>query len=169
MRDRLFSRWVAGSFRRFGSDTLIQLPFKVNGAERIGIGSGVHIGAGSWFHAVGSPGCLEIGDGCTMSGMDVLSATESVRLGRSVLLGRNVYIADHNHGRSDPGIPIKEQQLEDIAPVSIEDGAWLGQNVVVLSGVTVGRNAVIGANSVVTDDVPAQSLAVGAPAHIVSP
>ena len=52
-------------------------------------------------------------------------------------------------------------------PVVIEDGAWLGENVVVCPGVRIGKGAVIGANSVVLRDVPARSLAVGAPATVV--
>jgi acetyltransferase-like isoleucine patch superfamily enzyme len=102
-----------------------------------------------------------------MSGMCVLSAVSTVRLGTAVLLGRNVYIADSNHGTADPRIPIRDQGLERIAPVTIEDGAWLGENVVILSGVTVGRGAVIGANSVVLEDVPPRTVAVGAPAKVV--
>jgi acetyltransferase-like isoleucine patch superfamily enzyme len=96
-----------------------------------------------------------------------VSAVEHVRIGRSVLLGRNVYIADHNHGISDPDLPILAQELEGVRPVSIGDGAWLGQHSVILPGVTIGAGAVVGANSVVLHDVPARTVAVGAPALVV--
>ncbi len=59
------------------------------------------------------------------------------------------------------------QGLRDVAEVRIGAGAWLGQNVVVMPGVTIGCNAVIGANSVVTSDVPDHSVAVGAPARLI--
>jgi acetyltransferase-like isoleucine patch superfamily enzyme len=63
-------------------------------------------------------------------------------------------------------VPIIDQGIDRVAPVVIEDGAWLGENVVVCPGVTIGRGAVVGANSVVLHDVPARSVAVGAPARV---
>jgi acetyltransferase-like isoleucine patch superfamily enzyme len=167
MRNGLFSRAIADSFLAFGSHSMIELPTTLDGAARISIGSNVYIGPGSWLFTEGEDALLEIGDGTRMSGLCVLSAVSSVRLGRSVLLGRNVYISDNNHGTTDPSSPIMDQQLEKVAPVSIGDGAWLGQNTVVLSGVTIGAGAVVGANSVVLEDVPPRSLAVGAPARVV--
>jgi acetyltransferase-like isoleucine patch superfamily enzyme len=166
-RSMLFSRMVAGSFMEFGSDSVIELPVTIHGESRIAIGSNVYIGPGSWLFTRGEEALLEIGDGTRMSGMCVVSAVSRVRLGRSVLLGRNVYIADNNHGSSDASVPIADQELEKIAPVTIEDGAWLGQNTVILSGVTVGAGAVVGANSVVLEDVPPRAVAVGAPAKVV--
>jgi acetyltransferase-like isoleucine patch superfamily enzyme len=166
-RSGLFSRAVADCFLAFGSESLIELPVTLHGESRIAIGSKVYVGPGSWLFTQGEDARLEIGDGTRMSGMCVLSAVRSVRLGRSVLLGRNVYIADNNHGTADSDVPIVDQELEKIAPVTIDDGAWLGQNAVVLSGVTIGRGAVVGANSVVLDDVPPRTVAVGAPAKVV--
>ncbi|WP_420063936.1 acyltransferase [Microbacterium marmarense] len=71
------------------------------------------------------------------------------------------------HGFDDPTIPIRDQALTRIAPVRIRRGAWLGQNVVVMPGVEIGAGAVIGANSVVTSDVPPRTIAVGAPARVI--
>jgi acetyltransferase-like isoleucine patch superfamily enzyme len=62
---------------------------------------------------------------------------------------------------------VLDQGVEQIEPVEIGDGAWLGQNVVVGPGVRIGRGAVIGANSVVLSDVPDHCVAVGAPARVV--
>jgi acetyltransferase-like isoleucine patch superfamily enzyme len=166
-RDLLFSRAVAGSFMAFGPNSIIQMPFLVHGERYISIGRDVFIGPSSWLHVNGSQALLEIGDGTRMSGHCVLSATQHVRLGQSVLLGRNVYIADHNHGTAAPDVPIMEQALDSISPVTVEDNAWLGQHSVILPGVTIGRGSVVGANSVVLDDVPPRTLAVGAPARVV--
>lgn len=166
-RSLLFTRAVASSFLAFGEGSVIELPVTLDGAGRIAVGSGVYVGPGSWLFTQGSQALLEIGDGTRMSGLCVLSAIERVTLGRSVLLGRNVYIADNSHGTSDPNVPIADQTLEKIAPVTIGDGAWLGQNSVVLSGVTIGAGAVVGANSVVVDDIPPRAVAVGAPAKVV--
>jgi acetyltransferase-like isoleucine patch superfamily enzyme len=167
IRDALFSRLIARSFMAFGAGSIVELPVLVHGAQRISIGRDVFVGADSWLHTRGAPGLLEIGDGTRMSGHCVISAVEHVRLGRNVLLGRNVYIADHNHGTSAADVPVHEQELEGIEPVVVEDGAWLGQNAVILPGVTVGAGAVVGANSVVRDDVPPRTVVVGAPARVV--
>jgi len=167
LRDRYFTRAVASSFESFGPRSHLALPVQVEGAERISIGSDVLVGAGSWLFALEDEGRLEIGDGTGMSGDCVLSAVLRVSVGRNVLFGRNVHVADHRHGIGAPGTPVRLQPLEDRRPVTIGDGAWLGQNVVVLPGVTIGEGAVVGANSVVRDDVPAHSVVVGAPARVV--
>jgi acetyltransferase-like isoleucine patch superfamily enzyme len=167
LRNVLFTRAIAGSFLTFGAESIIELPVTLHGASRVAIGSKVFVGPGSWLFTQGQEALLEIGDGTRMSGMCVLSAVQSVRVGRSVLLGRNVYIADNSHGTSDAAVPIVDQELEKVAPVIIEDHAWLGQNSVILSGVTIGRGAVVGANSVVLNDIPPRTVAVGSPAKVV--
>ncbi len=166
-RNALFSRLVANSFMEFGSHSVIEMPVLIHGASRISIGRNVLVGSDSWLHTRGTQSLLEIGDETRISGHCVLSAVEHVRIGRAVLLGRHVYIADHNHGTSDPDLPILAQELERIRPVVIGDGAWLGQHSVILPGVSVGAGAVVGANSVVLEDVPARTVAVGAPARVV--
>lgn len=167
-RDKAFSELSAGAFAGFGSNSVVQLPVRLKGEERITVGSDVFVGAGSWLNTIGSDGAgIEIGDGTCMSGGCVVSAVESVRLGRRVLLARGVYIADHSHAYGDADRAILDQGVTDVGRVVIGDGAWLGENVVVCPGVHIGEGAVIGANSVVTRDVPARALAVGAPARVV--
>jgi lipopolysaccharide O-acetyltransferase len=140
------------------------------GESRIAIGSDVYIGSDSWLQVLGpadeSP-AIVIGDGTSIAGHCVLSARTSIRLGRRVLVARNVYIADHQHAFEDTGRAVLDQGVERIAPIEIADGAWLGQNVVVGPGVRIGRGAVVGANAVVLADVPDHSVAVGAPARVV--
>jgi acetyltransferase-like isoleucine patch superfamily enzyme len=134
------------------------------------IGSGVFIGSNAWLQVIGDDSdevALIVGDGTSIAGHAVLSAVSSVTLGRKVLLARNVYISDHMHAYSATGVPVLDQGLTRVEPVSIGDGAWLGQNVVVCPGVRIGSGAVIGANAVVTEDIPPSSLAVGAPARVV--
>ncbi len=166
-----FSVGVSGAFASFGSRTVIQPPVRVSGESRIALGSGVFVGPGSWLQALeehsGNGLAIEIGDGTSIVGNCVLSATQSVRLGRKVLLARNVYIADHMHAFEDPARAVLDQGITRVGPVEIGDGAWLGENVVVGPGVRIGCGAVIGANAVVLDDVPDHSVAVGAPARTV--
>jgi acetyltransferase-like isoleucine patch superfamily enzyme len=91
-----------------------------------------------------------------------------VTIGKRCLIAGNCQIIDANgHDLSFPGV---EQRL-DIeglsAPIVIEDDVWLGTNTVVLPGVTIGRGAVIGANSVVSSNIPPMVVARGNPAEVV--
>jgi lipopolysaccharide O-acetyltransferase len=137
--------------------------------RRIAVGDDVFVGAGSWLQVLeerGTGAALVIGDGTSIAGNCVLSAAESVRLGRKVLLARNVYVSDHMHAYAG-NEAVLEQGITRVAATEIGDGAWLGQNVVVGPGVSIGRGAVIGANSVVLESVPDGAVAVGAPARVV--
>ena len=84
-----------------------------------------------------------------------------------MLFARNIYVADHSHAYLDAARPIMRQGIINVGQIIIDDGAWLGQNVVVTPGVHIGRGAVVAANAVVRDDVPDYSLAVGMPARVV--
>jgi acetyltransferase-like isoleucine patch superfamily enzyme len=167
---KTFSMLASGAFAHFGRRSVLQPPILLHGQSRIAIGSGVYVGRGSWLQVLDGPGsgvALEIGDGTSIVGGCVISASRSVSIGRSVLMARNVYISDHQHAFDNPDRPILAQGITRTAPVEICDGAWLGENVVVGPGVRIGRGAVVGANSVVLEDVPDRTVAVGAPARVV--
>ncbi len=169
-RAKAFSVLAGGGFAGFGERSVIEPPLRLTGEARIEIGSDVYIGSDSWLQALGpatEPPAIVIGDGTSIVGHCVLSARTSIRLGRRVLLARNVYIADHQHAFGDTDRAILDQGIERVEPIEIADGAWLGENVVVAPGVRIGRGAVVGANAVVLDDVPDHSVAVGAPARVV--
>jgi acetyltransferase-like isoleucine patch superfamily enzyme len=167
-RDKAFSVLASRSFASFGPRSVIQPPVRLRGEARISIGSDVFVGAGSWLQALDAPGddpVVIVGDGTSIVGGCVLSGCRRIQIGRRVLMARNVYIADHMHAFEDRTRAVLDQGIDRVAPVEIADGAWLGQNVVVGPGVRIGRGAVIGANSVVLDDVPDDMVAVGAPAR----
>ena len=168
VRDKAFSLLVARSFAAFGSRSVIQPPVRLRGERRIAIGDDVFIGAGSWLQVLDAPGqdaLIAVGDGTSVAGSCVLSACCGIKLGRKVLMARNVYIADHMHAFEDVDRAVLDQGLARVARVEVGDGAWLGQNVVVGPGVRIGRGAVVGSNSVVLSDVPDHTVAVGAPAR----
>lgn len=165
---KAFSLAAARSFAHFGSRSVIEPPLRVWGEDRISIGDDVFVGAGSWLQAFDTESAsIEIGDGTSIAGSCVLSAAVCVRLGKRVLLARNVYIADHMHEFERASLAVLDQGVSRRGPVEIGDGAWLGQNVVVGPGVRVGHGAVVGANSVVLTDVPDRAVAVGAPARVI--
>ena len=168
---KVFSLLISGAFAEFGEQSTIMYPLRVSGERRIRIGDRVFIGAGSWLQTLPDDGndrvALVIGNGTSIAGHCVISAVRSITLGEEVLLARNVYISDHIHKYTERNTSILEQGLDKIQPVVIERGAWLGQNVVVCPGVKIGEGAVIGANSVVTKDVPDHCIAAGSPARVV--
>jgi acetyltransferase-like isoleucine patch superfamily enzyme len=146
-------------------------PVRLLGEERIAIGNQVFIGAGSWLQTLpdgdNQSVAISIGSGTSAAGACVISAVRRVSLEENVLLARNVYISDHSHKFTQSDTPILAQGIDNIKPVLIKQGAWLGQNVVVCPGVTIGRGVVIGANSIVSQDIPDFMVAVGAPARVV--
>ena len=70
------------------------------------------------------------------------------------------------HQYDNPNVPIILQPIKQISPVRIGEGSWLGENVCVI-GANIGKHCVIGANSVVTHDIPDYSIAVGVPAKVI--
>jgi Acetyltransferase (isoleucine patch superfamily) len=169
---KAFTVLARGDFRRLGARSTLSLPIRLHGTEHIAIGERVFVGPNSWLEVL-SPEekrpqpALQIGDGTSIAGFCTITSRRGVVIERNVLIARYAYISDHAHAHAAQDLPIKEQGIADVAPVRIREGAWLGQNVVVCPGVTIGRNAVIGANSVVKTDVPDFCVAVGAPARVV--
>jgi acetyltransferase-like isoleucine patch superfamily enzyme len=166
---KVFSLCCAGAFHAFGRHSVIQPPLRLSGEERIAVGDNVFLGPRCWLQVLGEGDdvVIEIGSGTSVVGDCVLSAASSIRIGERVLFARGIYVSDHSHAFGDAGRAIRDQGIDEVAPVVIEDGAWLGENVVVCPGVTIGRGAVVGANSVVLHDVAARSVAVGAPARVI--
>jgi acetyltransferase-like isoleucine patch superfamily enzyme len=136
--------------------------------DRIEVGRNVSVRAHARLEVVslepgGKPGRLRIGDDVHVEGYFSVVAAESVTIGDSVLIGSNVAIRDQDHGLAPDRHRLRQPLVA--APVEIGDFAWLGQNVVVLKGVTIGRNAVVGANAVVTQSVAEGAIVGGVPAR----
>ena len=110
---------------------------------------------------------IRIGNRVSATANLTIGAAQRVEIGDDALLASNIFISDNQHGHLDTERPFKYQPLDKIAPVSIGRGCWIGQNVVVLPGVTVGEMSIVGANSVVAESIPPRSIAVGTPARVV--
>lgn len=95
-----------------------------------------------------------------------INAAKGITIGDNVLIGPYCIIQTVNHCFSDISKPINQQGW-DGAPIIIEQDCWLGAHVIVLPGVKIGRGSVIGANSVVAEDIPPYSIAIGSPAKII--
>lgn len=157
-------------YKRLGFLSYIDRPLKVDGRINIIIGKKVYIHYKSWIASVpltdvSSP-ILTIGDESVIGNFNHIYATKKIVIGKNVLTADKVYISDNLHSYENPLIPIMKQKIKQNNEVVIGDGTWLGENVCVL-GASIGRNCVIGANSVVTKNIPDYSIAVGSPAKVI--
>src|SRR4029079_15644731 len=109
---------------------------------------------------------IVIGDRVRMNETSI-SAVRSVVIEGGVAMAGGGDIPDHTHGFERPATFIRDQPLVRVSLVRICRGAWLGQNAVIMPGVTVGAGAVVGANSVVREDVPPRTVVAGAPARLI--
>ena len=111
-----------------------------------------------------SEGTLEIGARSLINFGCNIVALERVTIGERCLIGPHCMIMDTGFHRVEP-----DRRLDppDTAPITIGRNVWLGARVVVLPGVTIGDDSVIGIGSIVTEDIPARSVAVGVPAKVV--
>jgi acetyltransferase-like isoleucine patch superfamily enzyme len=112
-------------------------------------------------------GRIRIGQGTFLNIGVMVAATDLVEIGDHCMFANGCFVTDANHRFDDPDEPITWQGFISKGPTRIGDNVWCGANVVVTSGVTIGERCVIGANSVVTADVPAFSIAAGAPAKVL--
>jgi acetyltransferase-like isoleucine patch superfamily enzyme len=114
-----------------------------------------------------APGRIRIGAGSFLNLNVMVAAVELVEIGDHCMFANNCFITDGNHRFDDPDKPVTWQGFTSKGPTRVGDNVWCGAGVVITSGVTVGRRCVIGANSVVTTDLPPFSIAAGAPARVL--
>lgn len=118
-------------------------------------------------------GKIEIGSGSTVSMFSRIGSVGYIKIGKDVEMGPNCFIADFNHEYRDISKSIKHQgynfkaQVNNIPNINIGDGSWLGTHVVMAGNINIGKHCVIGANSVVTKDIPDYCVAVGSPAKVI--
>lgn len=164
----------AEKFESFGDRSIIMWPpTTIFNEQYISIGSHTMIGQHVALSAGMIPGQLcvtspvvRIGDRCLIGRGSGIVGHFSIEIGDDVWTGHHVYITDQNHGYEDISRPISQQTQPERA-VRIGDGSWLGHGCIVLPGVTIGRHVVVGANSVVTHDLPDYCVAVGTPARVI--
>ena len=128
-------------FGQIGQKSLIEPPFYCS------YGRNIHIGDFVFLNVL----------------CNILDCNE-VRIGNHVLLGPGVqiYTAAHLLQAED-----RNQGLEEAKPITIEDNVWIGGSAILLPGVRIGQNAVVGAGAVVSRDIPANMIAVGNPARVI--
>jgi len=160
----------------FSNSRLIRLPIIIRGKKYIDFGYGLTTGVGCRFEAyrnLKSKKTLKIGNNVQINDYVHITAMANVTIGDNVLMASKIYISDCSHGFYNGGeVDSSPEQYPidrsyNISEVIIEDNVWLGEFVSVLPGVKIGKGAIIGSNSVVTKDIPANTIAVGSPAKVI--
>lgn len=154
---------------------LIRLPFDIRNSRYIQLGDNFTTGVGCRLEAYPETEkkVLHIGKNVQINDYVHISAMEQVTIGDNVLIASKVFISDLNHGsygaadiHDSPDSPPNGRKLY-AKPVIIEENVWIGEFVSVLPGVTIGRGTIVGANSVVSRNLPPYVIAVGIPAKVI--
>lgn len=165
-------------FAHLGANTKIPSRSRFVGPERIWLGDGIFMEeniafdtANLLFNEHPDPIRIRIGSRTTIGRNSQISAANRVEIGNNVLFAQNVYVADNDHHYSDVGVPIRDQYFSGYrGHVVVQDDCWLGRNSVLIGsgrGITVGQGSVVGANAVVTFDVPPYAVVAGNPGQVV--
>jgi acetyltransferase-like isoleucine patch superfamily enzyme len=152
-------------------DAFVRWPVHGNVLEalrdgRLEIGAHTVFEPGVWLTAPGSAR-IRIGSGTFLNMGVMIASLELVEIGNHCMLANGCFVSDAAHRFEDPVTPVPWQGFTTKGPTRIGDNVWCGVGVVVTSGVTIGERSVIGANSVVTTDIPPYSIAAGAPARVL--
>lgn len=164
--------------KKIGKNSSVNYPFTISGGEYIEIGDDFNAGSGlileAWSeyrnYSERNTPSLVIGNNVSITDYCHISCMDNVTIGNGVLFGRNVFISDNFHGGPNGenlNLPPVERNIYSNGKVIIGDNVWLGKNVCVMPGTNIGTNSIIGANAVVTSDIPANSIAVGVPAKVI--
>lgn len=169
-------RYIQRDCRSLGQNPMIGFPICLHGLGNVSIGSNFIAGErlklrtfNSWEGVNYTPNIV-IGNNVNIETDCHISAINEVVIEDNVLIASYVYISDHAHGEMSLDVlkqPPIERLLVSKGSVKICKNVWLGEKVTILPGVTVGEGSVIGANSVVTHNIPPYSVAVGVPAKVI--
>ncbi len=160
------------AFGHFGKNSVIRSPLMLHNTQFMSIADNVSIRQGARFDLVSErfgrayEPRVVIEEGVSIEQNFHLACAEEIVISRKVAITENVGIFDIWHPYTDIELPIVDQPLKT-APVFIGEETLIGMGVVIQPGVTIGKHCVIGANSVVTRDIPDYAVAVGIPARVI--
>ena len=143
-------------------------------AGHIEIGNSVWLDRDVWLNIPFVPSSSEpvilFGDGCKIGRRTMISAKNSIHIERNAIFSPSVLVMDHNHAFEDVTAPITQQGITQGGTIRIGEGCWIGFGAAIICNrgeLVIGKNSVIGANSVVTRSIPPYSVVTGNPARIV--
>ena len=156
----------------FPTARIVRYPFYVRKEGKLSIGVGFSANVGLVLDVFGKDSQLIIGDNVMANYRLHIGSAKYIKIGSNTLFGSDCTVMDHSHGgykgkfHSDPSIAPVKRDLVSL-PIVIGNNCWFGDRVFIMPGVTIGDGVVVGAGSIVTKDLPTNSLAVGAPAKII--
>jgi acetyltransferase-like isoleucine patch superfamily enzyme len=165
--------WLPLSIKQCGANSFVYRPRKIDGAENIEIGENTTIGKYGWLCAIRkyadekfSP-LLRIGNNVYIGRYVCITCISSVLISNGCVLSEYVYISDSSHGLDPNAGLIMEQKLVYKGDVWIGENTFIGYRACIMPGVRLGRNCIVGANSVVTHSFPDYSMVAGVPARLI--
>lgn len=176
LKRNLYSKWIQREFVHCGKGCKFDVFDMLTGAHKMSFGDNVIVGAHSVLELYDEYGDnhfdahLTVGNNTKIGPYNHISCVNNIQIGNDVLFGRRVFITDNSHGqalRSQLDMNPDLRPVHSKGAVRIEDCAWIGEGVSIMPGVTIGRGSIIGANAVVTKDIPAYCIAAGVPATII--
>lgn len=172
----VFSERHRRKLKNSGKHFIVKTPAYIMGEKYMSIGDGfraetsVMLQCWDCYEGENFSPVLVIGENARLGFNCHIGCINEIRIGDNLLTGRNVYITDHEHGTKSVDelemAPVK-RKLYSKGSVIIGNNVWLGDNVVILPGVTIGNNVIVGANAVVTKALPDNCVAAGVPAKII--
>lgn len=163
--DRLRAGWFRMRGARWGRKVRIGPRCRFTRPAGVRLGERTWLEADVWMKLTSSAARVEVGNHTFFGRNCHVNAIERIRIGSHALFGPGCVIVDHNHG-IHPDLPVDEQPCV-ARPICIGSDVWCGAGAVILPGVSIGDGAVIGAQSVVTRDVPSMAVVAGIPARVI--
>ena len=163
-------------FKKIGPGSFVEYPMVILGPQYIEIGNNFYSHARLRIEALDSDighvyrPEIAIADNVMLNFDCHIGCINKIIIGNNVLIGSQVFITDHSHGeiaQSSLRMPPGHRTLVSTGPVIIEDNVWIGEGVAILPNVRIGQNSIVGANAVVTKDVPRNSVVAGVPARVI--
>ena len=174
---KIYTLLIKNSFQSFGKKTIIKPFLNFSHPEYIKIGNYVNVGnscritVSTDFAGVKTQSTtktkINIGNHVDIGNDTFISANNDIKIGNHVIMAPYVFITDHDHGFYQTDKNLHQQPLTQNGHVSIGDNVFLGTKCSILKNVSIGQHSVVGANSVVTQNVPAFSIVAGNPAKII--
>lgn len=175
-RNRAYSYAISRSFKKVGNMFLIEYPAVILGARFIKIGDNFSAFARLRLEVFGehcgniySPE-VNIGNNVSINYDCHIGCSNRIIIGNDVLMASRIFITDHYHGEINSEAlktPPALRMITSKGPVIIEENVWIGEGVAIMPNVKIGRNTIVGANAVVTTDLPPNCVAGGIPARVI--
>lgn len=171
-----YSKFLSIRFKSCGKNVRFEEMGLIVGSKYITIGSNTSFQRLTYLTAWDRYGRqkftpeISIGNNCDFGAFNHITCVDKIFIGNGVLTGKWVTITDNGHGGTsyqDMQIRPQERTLVSKGDINIGDNVWIGDKATILSGVHIGKGSIIGANTVVTHDVPPYSVVVGNPAIII--